>query len=70
VHINHFPDGTPQTDKPVFTNHKICTNISNEQSIKIIHKLQAVGMFAFQFMLCTYVVITNDDGRNASNEYY
>ena len=27
-------------------------------------------MYAFQFMLCTYVVITNDGGRNASNEYY
>jgi len=22
-------------------------------------------MYAFQFMLCTYVIITNDGGRNA-----
>ena len=72
----HIPDGA---HKAVFTDHK--TSLSKEthqfshqtyehmQLTQIKSHTQRYSlMYAFQFMFCTYVGITDGGGRNASNE--
>jgi len=77
----HFPDGTHEG---IFAGHKMTfknetqlfTAIPKHQHIQLAHNkshTQATHsryslMYAFQFMLCTSVGITNGGGRNASNE--
>jgi len=77
----HSPDGA---HKAVFTDHKttfknetqLFTVIPIHQHMQLTHNkshTQATHsryslMYTFQFMLCTYVGITNGGGRNASNE--
>ena len=76
-----FPDGTHKT---LFKDHRTSLNKEPRpfsvspihQHIKLTHiksHTQATHsryslMYAFQFMLCTYVGITNGGGRNASND--
>ena len=54
----------PFTATPIYQNIQLTHNKSHTQATHSRYSL----MYAFQFMLCTSVGITNGGGRNASNE--